>query len=169
MARTVKARVYVLVEVEEIDTLLGAEQTSSRLLHRILYDRSFETGTTDTTQLDRVWSSSAEIAAGTPRDVDLIGGETSQLNGLTTSFVDWAIMCIENQESAGDVQVGGDANGAVGWISAAATNVSVKPNGILLWVAPAGVLPVAGTGDIVQLAASAGTITTKALFAGRSA
>ena len=170
MARKLVTTVTVLIEAVEIDDDAGAGSQQKVLKHRLAYEKTFESGTTDGTHMDRVWSSDAD-ATTTPQDADLIGGLTSVLDsGNAASFADLCVVALCNDESSGgdDLVMGAGSNPLVG-IGATGDIANVKPQGLLLWVAPYGVAPVAGTGDILRLVASAGTVPKRVLFAGRSA
>jgi len=171
MARQVKAKIRVYVEVEEFETDVGSASVTTRAPHIIDYSYDFESGTTDGTQLDRVWSSDADLS-GAATDTDLSGALASVLNGSNTVVLaDLCILAIENTTAngGGDVNVGGDAAAVTGWVANASDIVPVKPKGLLLWVAPFGTAVTATTADVLQRVASAGTVTNKTIVAGRSA
>ena len=171
MARQAKGRVRVLVEIEEFETDIGADSATTRLLHRLAYDRDWDSGTTDGTQIDRVWSSDADLTTSAT-DTDLSGSLSSVLNGSNTVVMaDLVLLAVENTTAAGggDAVVGGDAAAITGWVGNANDVVNVKPTGLLLYIAPHGVGITATTADVLQRAASSGTVTNKTIVAGRSA
>ena len=66
-----------------------------------------------------------------------------------------------------DVEIGGGANPVTAF-HAAADVESVKPGGILVWIAPDGAAVAAGASDILRMVASAGTVPRRAIVFGRS-
>lgn len=171
MARQAKAKIRIYIEVEEFETDVGAASFTTRAPHIIDYSYDFESGTTDGTQIDRVWSSDADLS-GAATDTDLSGSLASVLNGSNTVVLaDLVLIAIENTTAVGggDVQAGGDAASLTGWVANANDIIAVKPKGILVWVAPHGTAVTAATADVLQRAASAGTVTNKTIIAGRSA
>jgi hypothetical protein len=171
MARQAKAKVRVLIEIEEFETALGADSFTSRLLHKIDYQQDWESGTTDGTQIDRVYSTAAALS-GAATDTDISGSLASALNGSNTVVLaDLVLLAVENTTAAGggDLQVGGDAASVTGWVGNANDIVNVGPKGLLLWIAPSGKSVTATTADILQFASSSGSVTNKIIVAGRSA
>jgi hypothetical protein len=171
MARQAKAKIRVLVEVEEFETDVGADSATIRLPHRIEYNLDLESGTTDGTQIDRVYSSDASLST-TPTDLDLSGSLASALNGSNTVVLaDLVLIAVENTTAAGGgtSNVGGDAAAVTGWVADATDVVKVGPKGLFLWIAPSGTTVTATTADVLQLVASTGTVTNKIIVAGRSA
>jgi len=167
--RGVSGRVYVLVELDEVETDEGVGASPKRLQHRMEYSRTFTSGTTDTTQLDRIWSTSTAQTT-TETDLDVRGSIAGILDsGDTVVVADMAIMCLINDDPTGgdDLLLGAGANPFTGMLTAGSV-ASIKPGGLLLWVAPDGVPAVAATSDIIRLD-STGTATARALLAGRSA
>ncbi len=170
MARQARMTLEVRLIVDESATTpAGAGDEVARLRHQILYSKELTSGTTDATEVDRVWSSSASLTAS-PTDLDLLSATTSKLDsGLTNGFVDLVCLAVANDGAAGDIQVGAGSNPVAGVWLAAGDGVAVKPGGFFLWVAPSGIAPVAGTGDILRLVTSSGTIAGRAMIVGRSA
>lgn len=170
MARKLKTKVRILIECEEIITDVGLGEPV-RHMHRFEYNKDFATGTTDGTQMDRAHSDEADYTT-TPTDYEVFGTTLADVidGSLSVNFSDFCVMAVSNEEAngAGNLEVFGDANGLVGAVKAANDIVLVRPEGCFVWIAPYGVAPVNGTGDIVQVAASTGTITGKHLMAGRS-
>lgn len=165
MARIASGIVDIVVRAQEGDTGVGAGGTA-RLPHEIVYRLDLANGTANG-EINRVHSVSSTFST-TPTDLDLLGSLTSQISGgAVTSFVDLAGIVIENTGSV-NLLVGGDTN-AVLIFSAANDVLVVPPGGIFVWMAPAGLAPVASTGDVLQIAAASGTCTGKVLLLGRSA
>lgn len=172
MARQVKTEVSARVRAWEIQTNPGGVGTQpSRLLHELVYDAEWPSGTADG-EADRVWSFATTSLDTTGTELDLIGG-TNMLSRLDTtnvnSFVNLTLLAAKNTSASGDMQIGGGSNAVVGIVLASGDVIPVKPGGLLLWVAPGGISPVAGTGDILKVAASTGTIDAEMMVVGRSA
>lgn len=166
MARGVTGLVSIGVDLVEHSTALGIGSEVGRLRHAVTQAVTFATGTTDG-QLDRVWSDEVSLTT-TPTDVDLVGSLTSELTGQTTSFADVVLIVVRNLSASGNILVGGDA-ASIPLFSAANDVIVVPPGGTLLWYGGNGIAATATTADILQLAASTGTVTCGILFAGRSA
>lgn len=165
MAREAKARLELKLSAEEFETDLGAGGGRSRLAHLVELVADLLNGTDDG-EIDRVYSDELTVTT-TPTDLDFVGGVTSKLNGQTVTLAEIVAVIVVNESAAGDVIVGGDAN-AIPIFGAATHTRPVKPGGADVWYAPAGVALVAGTGDILQLAASAGSVDCKVAVLGRS-
>lgn len=169
MARQCITKVRVLVTVEEIETGLGVDNQASRLVHKIEYNRDFATGVTNGLYADRVYSESADIVNGAPRSLDLLGVLNSALDGGAVNMVDFVAACCRNDGTAGDIELGGNANAVLAPFKVANDVVKIGPDGFFLWVDPQGRTPVAATGDIWQIASGTGTNNAKTLLLGRSA
>lgn len=173
MARGVKGRITVVVDLEEYDDGgSGAAAALKRLPHRVEYTWEVTGGTTDGTQLDRIYSSAPSLTT-TPTDLDLVSAASlpSAMDGsLNVGMSDLAVICVVNGAAAGsgDADVGGSSAPVTGWTLASGDGVSVRPQGILLWVAPYGVATAATTADLLRVVASTGTVAAKVLLAGRS-
>jgi hypothetical protein len=121
--------------------------------------------------MDRVWATDAGFTT-TPTDLDLLGSLASNLNGQATDFVETNIIAVQNEgtTAAQNLQIGAGANPFAGPFLAAGDGITLGPNGLFLWIDPQdGKAPVAGTGDILRIVASAGTPAGEALIVGRSA
>lgn len=167
--RGVTGRVYVLVEFDELESDEGVSAAPKRLQHRIEYTRTFTSGTTDGTQLDRIWSTSTAQTT-TETDIDIRGTLPGILDsGDTVVVADMSLICVVNNDPSGgdDLLLGAGTNPFTGML-AAGDIASIKPGGILLWLAPDGVPAVAATSDVIRLDSN-GTATALALLAGRSA
>lgn len=170
MARAAKGKIRILVEIEEIETDVGADSRTVSVPHRIEYNWDFTSGTTDGTEINRVWSTDADLTT-TPEDGDLQGSLASQLNGANTvTIADLVGVVVTNEEEtgAGDVLVGAGSNPVTAF-HAAADVEAVKPKGIFLWIAPYGAAVGAAASDILRMVASAGVIGRKAIVFGRNA
>ncbi len=171
MARKLFTTVSLVIESFEVDDDAGAASAPKTLKHRWAYEKSFESGTTNGTQLDRVWSTDADNTT-TPQDADLHGGLNSVLDsGLAVAFPDLCVVAIANDEASGgdDINVGAGTNPVDTMWLAAGDGTRIKPQGCFVWIAPDGITITAATNDILRLVASAGTVPKRALIAGRSA
>ncbi len=171
MARQVYTTVHVVVRVEERETdSAGGFGSVGRVLHELAYDKEWLSGNDAVGKCDRVHADAVTYST-TPTDVDL----TAALDGfgVSSSFVGGvAVLAVVNDATSGSghLAVGGDANAFAGFVGAANDLNKVYAGGLLLMVAPlTDVVPVADTGDIVQIAASAATIAGRHLVVGRSA
>ncbi len=173
MARGVKGKITVVVDLEEYDDGgAGAGSATKRLPHWVEYTWEVTGGTTDGTMLDRIYSSAPSLTT-TPTDLDLVSASSlasAMDSGLNVGMSDLAVICVLNTAAAGsgDVDVGASSAPVTGWTLANGDGVSVGPQGILLWVAPYGVATTATTADLLRVVASTGTVTSKVLVAGRS-
>jgi hypothetical protein len=170
MAREALGDVSVRINLVEQLTALGIGSAVTRLSHGpVEWSTTYTTGTADGS-IDRLWSTSAN-ATTSPTSVDLLGTLASVADGaLTTSFVELVLLYVENTSTSGNIIVGDAASNPFAAIFGADGTVIIPPGGCFLWaVKLAGVTPTAGTGDILQIAASTGTVGYKLLLAGRSA
>lgn len=170
MARGTKGKIKVVIEVEEFDDGgAGAGAETKRLRHPINYEWEWTSGNTDGTQMNQVFSNLISLTT-TPVDTDLVSASSlaSQMDGQPVAMVDPCVVCVINNAASGsgDVQIGAGSNPWTGML-AAGDVANVKPQGILLWVAPYGAPATAGTADILRVVASTGTVDTKVLVAGR--
>jgi hypothetical protein len=110
-------------------------------------------------QADRVWHDQRNLAASATENLDLSGSLVDSLGG---PFVLTKLKLIVVQglvSNANNVNVGGVTNGVAGVFGDAATDFAVaRPGGLFIWAAPdATAAPVvAGTGDLLKVANSAG-------------
>lgn len=170
MARQARAKIRIEVTVEEIETDAGVSSAPARLIHQVKYEKDFTSGTTNGTQIDRVWSTDADLTT-TPEDTDLQGSLASVLNGgNTVTIADLVGLVVVNDEASGgdDVQVGAGTNPVTAF-HASGDIEAVKPGGILVWIAPDGAAVAGGASDILRMVASAGTVPRRAIVFGRSA
>lgn len=172
MARGLKGRIRVIIEMDEYESGEGAGAAVKRLPHGFEWEWEFTSGTTDGTQMDRAWSSKPALTT-TPVDTDIVG--TSNLADVldgsnNVNLTDLCVMAAVNLEGSGggDIDIGGGSAPVDLWTLAAGDGVAVKPAGIFLWVAPYGIQPTATTADILRAVASAGTVNGRILIAGRS-
>ncbi len=161
----------VVSECIETAASKGLEEKVSVLSHDVKYDKGKLATGTGASQQDLVWSDATSVASGVPNDHDLAGSLTSELDGTTITMVTVTEIWIENKSTTTgeQLQIGGDAN-AVPIFGAAADYIIVGPGGCFLWKDPIdGITVTAGTGDILQVDASTGTISYNIRIVGQSA
>lgn len=166
MAREASGTFRVSVDVNERSTGLGVGDAVASMVHTIGFEAQMASGTSDG-QIDRVHSVALSVTTS-PTDYDLSGSLTSALGGATTSFVDLVGIVITNTSTSGNLLVGGDA-ASVPLFSAVNDVIVVGPGGVFAWYAPAGIGVTNSTADVLQIAASTGTVTGKMVLIGRSA
>lgn len=143
---------------------------TAKLTHLIALALTLVDGTTDGTQVNRVWSDSGSVAAGVPVEIDLLGLLTSQLDGSTVSFVDMVGVFIKILTGSGNLEIGAGSNPWITWLKATGDAVVITgANAVFVWLCPNGKAPTATTGDILTLTSSSGTITYEIAIIGRSA
>ncbi len=173
MGRGYKGSVTVQIRSEEYDdTGAGVGGEPKRLKHDVDYTWNWTSGTTDGTMMDRVYSAAPSLTT-TPTDIDLISASSlaSAMDGsLNVAITDLCMVCVLNTAAngSGDADIGAGSAPYDGMWLAAGDGASVKPQGILLWIAPYGAVATATTADILRAVASAGTVPVKVLLAGRS-
>lgn len=169
MARQAQGTVAVSIELTELDTQAGIAAGASNLQHVLTKARQMSSGTANG-EIDRVWSTASGSVGTGGSSIDLVGSLTSQIaGGATTSFADVQYLYLENTAAAGNLLVGGASN-LIGILSGTTDKIVIPPGGaLLLDLGTAGLATTAGTADLVPVAASTGTVTYKALIAGRSA
>lgn len=170
MARQAKGKVRIVVEIEEIETDVGADSRTVTLPHRIEYNWEFLSGTTDGTQIDRVWSTDDALTT-TPEDSDLQGSLASKLNGsntVTIADLVGIVATCDDAQGGDNVQIGAGTNPVTAML-ASGDVATVRPQGILVWIAPYGAAVGAAASDILRMVASANTALRRAIVFGRSA
>lgn len=167
MPREASGLLRLQIALQERNTAIGAGGENSSVNIDELLELVLASGTSDG-QIDRVHRQALSLTT-TPTDVDLRGVLQSMLGAGANDFIDLALLLVVNTGSAGNIVMGGDAN-AVPLFGATTHTEIIPPGGFSLkWLGPAGIGVTAGTGDILQLAASAGTVPGRLLLAGRSA
>lgn len=166
MAREASGTLSVSVDIQERSTAIGVGDSTAAMTHRILYEKVLANGTSDGS-IDRVHSEALSVTTS-PTDYDLSGSLSSDIGAGTTSFVDLVGICITNDSSSGNLQVGGDA-ASIPLFGNVADYIVVPPGGCLFWYAPGGIAVTNSTGDVLQIASSTGTVTGKMTIFGRSA
>lgn len=110
-------------------------------------------------QATNVFSDTRTLAASASESLDLAGALTNAIGQVISFTRVRALMITASAGNTNDVVVGGaGANGFISPFGAAAHTVRVKPGGALLLTAPDvnGYAVVAATGDLLQIANSAG-------------
>lgn len=109
-------------------------------------------------QANRVWSDTRTIAASGTDSLDLAGTLTDAFGATFTLARVKALMIAASPNNANNVVVGAGSNAWSTWLGGTNPTVTVRPGGMLLVVAPdaTGYAVTAGTGDILQVANSAG-------------
>jgi hypothetical protein len=162
MARVVTGTARLKIDVTQASTGVGLNKTAT-LTHPVLFERTCATGTSNG-ELDRVYASQLSLTTS-PTDLDLAGSLADPLNAaVTVVFADIQWLCIRNTATAGNVVVGGDA------ADFGVDDPGIPPGGCLfIDSGTAGRAVTGASNDVLQLAASAGTVTCDVLVAGRSA
>lgn len=144
-------------------TLVGALSADSDIGTRnynVNYSKSYAiTNGTSANQANQIWTDTRTISASGSDDIDLAGVLTNAFGTtLTFTAIKGIIVCAAT-ENTNNVVIGGDANGLIGWVGNANDVVNVKPGGIFAIYDPSavGYAVTASTGDILQIANSAGT------------
>lgn len=139
------------------------------------FTKTFSDKLTDGTGLDNadlIFWDTRTVTNGTPDDLDLAGGLTDAFGNTLTFVKVKGIMIVNNSATAGEIlTLGGDANGFINWLNPATATQKVGPGGVLQLHLPsaAGYAVTAATGDILQIAADAGSISYDIILIGTSA
>lgn len=177
MARQAHGSIEVKIKIWETETDPGvAGSAPLPLPHEMTYSKKWTSGYADSTQIDRVWSSNAGVAASPGTSIDLVSasGLPSRLDSAdNVQFAGGVVvLAIKHNATTGDIgniEVGGGSAAWPGPVKDASDVIVVPPGGLLLWVAPEGVAPTATTADILKvLHAGTGTVAAESLIAGRS-
>ena len=127
-------------------------------------------GTSDD-QVDRVWSTDDSVANGAPDTFDLAGSLTSKADGTTTiTFAEITHIVLQHTSGTGDLSLGAGSNPVSTLWGASGDAVVIGPGGLFVWSSPTnGAAVTAGTGDILTISSSSGTIGYSLMVVGRSA
>lgn len=124
-------------------------------------------------QADLIFKDTRTLAASAAESLDLAGSLTD-IYGATVTFA--RVKAIYVKAAAGntnDVQVTRPASNGLPIFLAAGDGIPVRPDGVLLWMAPdaTGIAVTAGTGDLLTLTNSAGStsVTYDIVIIGASA
>lgn len=164
-----RSDIDVGIKVIEYSAPGGAGAQAGNLRHVLDFEADWTSGTT-ASKADLVYSLNDVSYTTTPVDYDLRGSLTSKLDASAVVAVEVVCVIVKNESTTGDLYVGGDAN-AIPFFGAAADYLIVKPGGLLVLCSgsdPAWATT-AGTGDILQISASAGTVVGDVIVLGRSA
>jgi hypothetical protein len=178
MARMAWGEVEVKIRLWEGESAPGtAGGGAADVPHTLTFKRTWTSGNSDSSQIDRVWSTNAGAAASPGTDLDLVS--TSSLpskldSGDNVQFSGGVVLVAVSHDDAtgdnGDIRLGGSSNPWTGMVADASDVISVAPGGFFLWIAPDGSPPTAGTADILRvLHNGVGTVAAQMLIAGRSA
>lgn len=171
MASNVQVKVTMRVEAQEMETGIGVGAGSSYMRHVAEAPLSLENGTA-ANQCDVVWSASSTVTSGTPATIDLRGALASVLTGDGINFVEVVGFLIKNKSttSGQTLEIGDGSNSFSTWAGGAGDTVIVGAGGAMFISAPIdGYATTAGTGDILQIVATTGTVAYDVIVFGRSA
>lgn len=169
MATSTTAKVRIRIEVEETkSTDMGG---TSRVAH--VFDVSpsgvpieYADGAS-ASQIDYVYSDSFSVASGSPITYDLAGSLVSILDGSAVTFTKIRGFAIVQRTGAGILTIGAGSNPLLNWVVATGDGVNIGTLGYLVICDPTNAYTVtAGTGDVLTLTSSAGTITGDLLIWG---
>lgn len=163
MVQTLDAQTFAITVQGTINnTLTFPNQSVSAPLSQAF---SFNlTSGTGANQADRIWAAETTLAASGSTSIDLAGVLVDAI-GTSLTFVRIKGLYVRAlSTNTNNVLVGGaGSNQWATWLSAATTNIIVRPGGIFALFAPdaTAYTVTAGTGDILQIANSgAGTSVT---------
>ena len=139
--------------------------------HTIDYSKTVTSGT-GSDQADLVWSDERTVTNGAPDTLDLRGVLASALNSGINFTKSVGVVIRNKSTTTGQALVIGDGANPffTGLFGAGAHTLTVGPSGAFGWYSPIDAAStVAGTGDILQIAASSGSITYQIEIIGRTA
>lgn len=152
-----------------------ADQGTGSFTHLIQLAVTIASGT-GASQNDRVFSDTRQLAASANEDLDLAGSLGGKLvgNGATVVFAEViAIMIKAASGNTNNVNVTRPASNGLPFLTAAGDGFSLPPGGAALfyWPGATGIAVTAGTGDLINIANSAGSTTVDydIVIVGRSA
>lgn len=109
---------------------------------------------------DKAWWDQRTLTASQTEDLDFVGGSLTDPFGVTFTLAKIKLLYVRahpDNNASNNVVVGGDAN-AVPIFGAAAHTIALRAGQVFLWTDfTTGVTLTAGTGDLLQVANSAGT------------
>jgi hypothetical protein len=157
MAREVRSRLELDADIRESNTLAGAAQATAHLAHNLVH--------TDLTEYEAVYSDRLTLTT-TPTDLSL-DGLTSKLSGAAVAFTAVNVLIVKHVSGAGNALVGADGTAPLALTSADTESIPVLPGGLLyLNLGATGSAVANGSTDILQLAASAGTVVVDVVILG---
>lgn len=139
--------------------------------HKLDYSKTVTSGT-GSDQADLVWSDERTVASGTPDLLDLRGVLASALNsGINFVKITGIVIRNKSTTTGQTLSIGNGGNPFfTGLFGAGAHTLTVGPSGAFGWYSPIDpATTVAGTGDILQIVASSGSITYQIEIIGRTA
>ena len=154
--------------VLESSSPVGIGDGASQRKHLFSFINRYTSGT-GANNIGAVWSTRATISGAT--DYDLSGSLTSIIDGSTVSFPIVMGIFVKNLSttSGQGVQMGGDAAGVVGWISANSDWVRIGASGFIgIWSPIDGYTVTNATADVLQFAPDAGSPQIDLLVVGRA-
>jgi hypothetical protein len=122
------------------------------------YGWKLATSGTGASQADLMFSDQRTLVQSANEDLDLAGALTSPLGTTFLAVKCKAIAIFAAAANPGNLTVGRGATNGFPWISAVSAGVVIPPGGGNCWYAPAaGITVVAGTADLLNIAAAATT------------
>jgi hypothetical protein len=122
------------------------------------YSWKLATSGTGANQADLMFSDQRTLVQSANEDLDLAGALTSPLGTTFVAVKCKALGIFAAAANPGNLTVGRGATNGFPWISAVSAGVVIPPGGGVWWFAPtAGITVVAGTGDLLNIAAAATT------------
>lgn len=111
-------------------------------------------------QADMIFTDTRTLAASANESLDLAGSALQDAFGANMTFARIkAVIVTADAANTNDVQVTRPASNGVPLFMAAGDGIALKPGAVFLWAAQdaTGVVVTAGTGDLLNIANSAGT------------
>jgi hypothetical protein len=122
------------------------------------YSWKLATSGTGASQADLLFSDQRTLVQSANEDLDLAGALTSPLGTTFLALKCKGIGIFAAAANPGNLTVGRGAANGFPWISAISAGVVIPPGGGVWWFAPAaGIAVVAGTADLLNIAAAATT------------
>lgn len=114
---------------------------------------------TGSNQADQIYIQElAVVAAGTPKDIDLVGGGLTQPDGAAFAPAKIVGLGILNLSAAQILTVGAGSNPWISWLLATGDGVKIGKSGWLSFANPVdGFAVTAGTADILRIASDGGS------------
>lgn len=147
--------------------------TVSETVKAYLWD--ITNGTTDG-KMDQLFHVNSSVTAASPVDHDLAGGVTDSFgNTLTFATVKFIYLKVDTTTTGYYIEIGGGDDGAgnnafINWVADGSDKIRVYNEGVVMMYSPNdGFAVTATTGDILRVAASAGTIGYEMIIGGTSA
>jgi hypothetical protein len=115
---------------------------------------------TGANQANMLWHDQRSVTTS-GEDIDLAGSLTSAFGTTITFAVVKGVIVVAATANGGNVVVARASSNGVGVFNAASDAVTLKPGGVFLWTDPsaAGTTVTAGTGDLLNIDSTSGTVT----------